>query len=399
MTKRKEHAVPADELKHPSTKRAKSVDAHTPYDELTSLLESQKSRGDVQNVLHWFRSKDLRIHDNRALYAASEQAMESSAPLLSIYVHCPAELSWHGTSPARTDFILENLKLMQSELKELDIPLVILEAKERDDLLPTVLDFIKQHDVSHVFANHEYEVDELRRDVKVSKAAKDNGFHFHLEHDQTIMVPMTMLGSGGKPMQVFTPYHKAWCDEVSNKPELIDTVPKPAKNSKDAKNQFAKLFGTDVPSLPKDKEFASEKEKNQIRKLWPAGHAAGIDRMQKFMDKIGDYAATRSNPAHDSTSRMSAYFSAGVVSMREALQIIKKHNDGSTNFGPSGSDKGVSSWVREIVFRELYRQTTVNKPHTGMNLPQNLKFEFVNWEDDEEGYQKWEDGTLGVPFV
>jgi deoxyribodipyrimidine photo-lyase len=34
-----------------------------------------------------------------------------------------------------------------------------------------------------------------------------------------------------------------------------------------------------------------------------------------------------------------------------------------------------------------------------MNMPQNLKFAFVNWEDDEEGYKRWEEGTLGVPFV
>lgn len=399
MPKRKEHAVPVDELKHPSTKRAKSVDAHTPYDELNSLLEAQKSRDEVKNVLHWFRSKDLRVDDNRALHAASEQAKESSAPLLSIYLHCPAELSWHGTSPARTDFILENLKLMQKELEKLDIPLVILEAAERDDILSTVLDFIKKHNISHVFANYEYEVDELRRDVKILKTAKEQSFHFHLEHDQTIMVPGTMLGSGGKPMKVFTPYHRAWCDEVSDKPDLIETVPKPSKNSKDTKKKFAKLFGTKIPALPKDKQFASDKERSKIRKLWPAGHAAGIERMEKFMDKIDDYAATRSNPAEDSTSRMSAYFSAGVVSMREALQIVKKYNDGSTDFGPSAANKGVSSWVREIVFRELYRQTTVGTPHTGMNLPQNLKFEFVNWEDDEEGYQRWEDGTLGVPFV
>lgn len=34
-----------------------------------------------------------------------------------------------------------------------------------------------------------------------------------------------------------------------------------------------------------------------------------------------------------------------------------------------------------------------------MNLPQNLKFDFVQWEDDEEGWKRWESETLGVPFV
>lgn len=34
-----------------------------------------------------------------------------------------------------------------------------------------------------------------------------------------------------------------------------------------------------------------------------------------------------------------------------------------------------------------------------MNLPQNLKFDNVKWEDDEEGWKKWCEGRLGVPLV
>lgn len=96
---------------------------------------------------------------------------------------------------------------------------------------------------------------------------------------------------------------------------------------------------------------------------------------------------------------MSPYFAAGVVSVREALLAVKKANGNSTDFSQSGSSPGISAWVREVVFRELYRQTILTTPHTAMNLPQNLKFDFVQWEDDEEGYKRWEEGTLGVPFV
>ena len=34
-----------------------------------------------------------------------------------------------------------------------------------------------------------------------------------------------------------------------------------------------------------------------------------------------------------------------------------------------------------------------------MNLPQNLKFDYVQWEDDEEGWEKWYKGTTGEPFI
>jgi deoxyribodipyrimidine photo-lyase len=82
--------------------------------------------------------------------------------------------------------------------------------------------------------------------------------------------------------------------------------------------------------------------------------------------------------------------------VREVLAITKKFNGGK-HFDKG--DVGVAAWVREIVFREFYRQVTVITPHTSMNLPQNMKFDNVEWEDDEEGWKKWYEGKTGVPFV
>jgi deoxyribodipyrimidine photo-lyase len=400
MSKREQPEHP--ETTHPTTKRAKEVDANTPYEQLTRLLSDQGERKGVQNVLHWFRSKDLRIHDNRALHAASEFAKKSDKPLLCVYLNCPAEFRWHGTSPARTDFIFENLRLMQKGLVDLDIPIVFLEATERDEIVPTVSKFIRENNISHVFANYEYEVDELRRDIKFLREAnsESNGFQVSLHHDQTVIEPGTMLTGGGKPMKVFTPYHKAWLAEVQSDPSLLDTVPAPSRNSAPAKKAIQTHFNSPVPDPPKEKQFPNEEERKSIRKLWPAGHEAAMARLNDFLEnKIEDYAATRSNPAKDTTSRLSPYFSAGVISIRETLTAVRKANGDSVDFSQSHGPPGIAGWVRELVFRELYRQTTLTTPHTAMNMPQNLKFDFVQWEDDEEGYKRWEEGTLGVPFV
>lgn len=122
-----------------------------------------------------------------------------------------------------------------------------------------------------------------------------------------------------------------------------------------------------------------------------------MKRLDKFLDdKVTTYAGDRSNPAKDPSSRLSAYFSAGVVSVREVLARTTKWNDGK-HFDEG--DQGVASWVREIVFREFYRQVMVLVPHGSMNLPQNLKFDNIKWEDDEEGWKKWYEGKTGEPFV
>jgi deoxyribodipyrimidine photo-lyase len=361
-------------------------------------LETQNEQKEVKKVVHWFRGKDLRIQDNVALHHASDLAKSNKAPLLCMWLHCPPEESWHGTSPARVDFMLEGVKMLQKELKELNIPLVFLKSDKRDNYIPELVKFVKDQGVSHVFANYEYEIDELRRDIKFVEEVGDD-IQVSIFHDQTVVEPGTMNNSSGKPMKVFSPYHRAWLSIVKSDPSLLDTVPPPSKQNSSFKEELQSLFDAPPPQPGKDKEFASEEDKKRIRKLWPVGHAAASKRMDSFLEQIDKYAATRSNPAKNSTSRMSAYFSAGMFSAREALSRVRKYNKGSADFSESGSSKGVYGWVREIVFRELYRQTLMTTPHTAMNLPQNLKFEFVQWEDDEEGWEKWYKGETGEPFI
>jgi len=54
---------------------------------------------------------------------------------------------------------------------DLGIPLVFLEASERVELAPIIVKFARGDGVSHVIANYESGADELRRDIKVLKAA------------------------------------------------------------------------------------------------------------------------------------------------------------------------------------------------------------------------------------
>lgn len=386
------------ELGHTTIERAKEVDADLPYDQLKEALEAQEEIKDVTKVAHWFHPKDLRIQDNTALHHASQLAQSAKKPLVCVYINCAADESWHGTSAARVDFMYEGLKIMQKELKDLNIPLVFLECEDRKNIVSAVVSWLQEQSVSHVFGNFEYEIDELRRDIKLVKTVGPS-IHVSLHHDQTVVEPGTMLTGTGTPMKVFTPYFRAWLDVLKEQPELLDTNPPPAANSSSMASDLKSLFDTPAPTPSKDKQFSSSTDRDRIRKLWPPGYTAASERMDAFLKKIPNYGATRSNPAKDSTSRLSAYFSAGMYSVRVALRKVSDYNRGSTDFASSSASPGVYAWVREIVFRELYRQTTLTTPHTSMNLPQNLKFDLVEWEDDEEGWEKWITGTTGEPFI
>jgi deoxyribodipyrimidine photo-lyase len=385
-----------DVLRHPTIERAKEIDASPPLFELEALIAKQKTDHPVRNVLHWFRSKDLRIEDNRALNAASEKVQEGKGMLLTAYLFSPKDMEWHGTSAARSDFILETLRLMQKQLAEKNIPMVFLTAPERKNKVDVVMEFVKKHDISHVYGNLEYEVDELRRDMKMAKCVqKEDGVSFHTLHDQTVVNPGHMTTGTGKPHKVFTPFHKAWLALVAKKPEMLDIVPPPASNKT---KPDSSLFDSAVPELPDNKRFLDDDERDRIRGLWPAGHAAGIERLEHFLnEKVTNYGRDRSEPALDPSSRLSAYFSSGALSVREALTAAKKHNKGK-NFDGSGND-GIAAWAREIVFREFYRQMVVILPHIVMNLSNNLKFMSVEFVDDYEREKRWYEGKTGVPFV
>lgn len=385
-------------LKRPSTKRAKQIDADTPFSQLEGLLE--KTRKDVKprNVLHWFRSKDVRAEDNKALHAASQKAKEGSGSLITMYLFSPKDMEWHGTSAARSDFILESLRILKAQMEDKNIPLAVITSEERGTKADKVMEFVKEHDLSHIYANMEYEVDELRRDIKIAKLVRDQkDLSFDVLHDQTVVVPGTITTGSGGPHKVFTPYHKIWLAETKSDQSLIETVPLPEGNDKSAVERLQKLFDTRIPELPENKQFASSEDRDRIRELWPPGNKAGMERLTQFLTKkASNYAAHRSEAWRDPSSRLSPYFSAGILSVREVLQQTKKHNGGK-HFDQG--DAGIASWVREIVFREFYRQVMVTTPHTSMNLPQNMKFDFVEWEDDHTGWEKWCKGETGVPFV
>jgi deoxyribodipyrimidine photo-lyase len=138
-------------------------------------------------------------------------------------------------------------------------------------------------------------------------------------------------------------------------PELLDVAESPKPNDKSKVDP--KAFESKVPPMPEDKQYASDEDRDRLRKLWPPGEEAGMARLEEFLqDKVADYKAHRSNPALDCTSRMSAYFSSGMVGIRKVMARLKEFNNGENDL--DAGDEGIAAWVRELVFREFYRAVT-----------------------------------------
>lgn len=60
----------------------------------------------------------------------------------------------------------------------------------------------------HVYANIEYEVDELRRDIATVKKAREKGIEVVCVHDRLVVPPGKVLSKQGKPMSVYSPWQR-----------------------------------------------------------------------------------------------------------------------------------------------------------------------------------------------
>ena len=90
------------------------------------------------------------------------------------------------------------------KLDALNIPLHIHTNPRRlsipKKLITEVFPYLK---TTHVFANIEYEVDELRRDIATVKLGKEHGVDVICLHDRLAVPPGRVKSQAGKPMSVF----------------------------------------------------------------------------------------------------------------------------------------------------------------------------------------------------
>jgi deoxyribodipyrimidine photo-lyase len=152
-----------------------------------------------------------------------------------------------------------------------------------------------------LYANIEYEVDELRRDIQFCELAKAKGVCATFVHNKCIIEPGVVVGKAGKTyavshisfedsrnhmstLQVYSPYQRNWLTILnSNIPHYLENCPKPHANSESIykKEQFASLFETPVPVYIPGFELDDD-DRKKMQEVWPAGE----DVAEKVLFKV-----------------------------------------------------------------------------------------------------------------
>ncbi|KAI0096677.1 CDP photolyase [Nemania sp. FL0031] len=370
-----------------------------PIEQLTAALEeTSEARKKVKvkdAVVHWFKM-DLRTTDNRALWEASERARAAGVPLICIYIVSPEDFEAHLTAPVRVDFTIRTLHVLKKDLAALDIPLYVETVEKRKEIPDRIVEFMEEWGASHLFANVEYEVDELRREAKMVRLCADRGLAMEVFHDTCVVPPGALRSGSGKQYAVYTPWYRTWVAHIHDNPELLATFDPPSKNRPNVREKVAALFDCEIPDVPENKRLPKEDAK-RLHALWPAGEHEAVGRLEKFCEeKIGQYSKQRNFPAQAATSSISVHLAAGTLSARTAIRTARDRN--KTKKLDAGQE-GIQTWISEVAWRDFYKHVLVHWPYICMNKPFKPEYSNIEWSYNAAHFAAWCEGRTGFPIV
>jgi deoxyribodipyrimidine photo-lyase len=322
-------------------------------------INAGKAGGHGDAVIHWFK-RDLRIRDNTGLSKAAALAKEHGIGVIGVWFVSPQDWEAHLVSPAKCDFEFRSVETMRKELDELDIPLWIETVPDRREVPVRLTELAIGCKVKNVFCNLEFEPDELHREARLVRLLTANNISFDPQHDDCVVPPGSLKTGGGKQYAVYSPWFRQWIAHLHAHPHLLNERPMPRKNPARFREKYARLYDAPIPDLPESKRLTDE-EKTRFHALWPAGEAAALDRVERFLtEKVAKYSATRNFPSLNSTGRVSVHHAAGTLAARTSVRMARDLN---TTKKLDGGNEGIRSWISEVAWRDFYRHFLVNWPY------------------------------------
>lgn len=371
-----------------------------PITTLTKAIQETRAQrekipvGDA--VVHWFKC-DLRLHDNKALHMASEKAKSKGVPLICVYLVSPQDFRAHLTAPVRVDFILRNLVHLRGKLADLDVPLFVDLVEKRRNVPGRLMELCEQWGTKHIYCNMEYEVDELRREAKMTRECLDKGIDFTVVHDTCVVEPGKLTTAAGGQIAVYSPWHRKWCKYINENLETLEEYAAPTKNPKAARMKFKELFDKEVPEAPEDKSLSKE-DRERFEQLWPVGEEEAQARLHKFLaGRIAKYHEARNLPAGEHTSVLSPHLAAGTLAARTAVREALKASPRQSLTDDRGN--GYMMWIGEVAWRDFYKHVLCNWPAVCMNKCFKPEYTDIEWEYNDEQFEAWTKGKTGYPLI
>ncbi|MFM9027703.1 MAG: cryptochrome/photolyase family protein [Bacteroidota bacterium] len=301
----------------------------------------------------WFR-RDLRLDDNAGLF----HALKSGLPVQPIFIFDTDILEkLEDRDDRRVTFLHRHLHQLDSELQKLGSTLMVFHGRPLD----VWKKIMKEHKVTCVHTNHDYEPYAIKRDQEIEALLGSKGIPFKTYKDQVIFEKSEVVKDDGSPYTVYTPYMRKWRARL----QASDMSSFDCKKHRTA---FHKTEPFTIPSLTKlgFKEADLDEPSTRV-----------ADKL------IKEYGDTRDFPGIAGTTRLGVHLRFGTISVRQLA---------NRTFGLS------EKYFNELIWREFYQMILWHFPHVTQRSfkPQ---YDVLPWRNDEKEFERWCKGETGYPIV
>ncbi len=317
--------------------------------------------------IHWFR-RDLRLNDNHALTAASQQ---NDGRVIPLFIVDPTLVRSTRVGSNRLAFLASRLRTLHAELVARGSGLLIAYGDPRHVLLSIAAEY----GANMVTFERDTGPWGRQRDREVAQILLANGLTGQTSQTLTIVPPTTLKSGAGTPYTVFTPFYRAWRNtlDVHDECEIPSLIQHPHQPTEPVWPEWPQ---SEVP-LPDSSRANAETILRQFART-----------------AINAYATGRDMVAQSGTSRLSPYLRFGILSAHECARVALANMPRIAGEERSGAEV----WLSELAWRDFYHQILYNFPHvtTGAFRP---VYDAVQWGNNREWFAAWCAGQTGYPIV
>ncbi|UYQ93489.1 DNA photolyase family protein [Chitinophaga horti] len=301
----------------------------------------------------WFR-RDLRLHDNAALYHALK-AGEDVVPVFVFDTHILNDLE--QKADRRITFIYEALEAMQAKLEKLGSTLDIFYGTPEQ----AFEHYTSKYKIKTVYTNHDYEPYARKRDADIAAYLAKKEIEFKSFKDQVIFEKSEVTKDNGEPYTVFTPYSRRWLDKLN----AFYLKPYPVK-------KYQRHFHKQSPvKFPTYRQMGFVETDHDFPSVTPDESV------------IRNYDKTRDFPGLEGTSGMGVHLRFGTVSIRELAAMAKDLN---------------ATYLKELIWRDFYMMILWHFPHV-VEYSFHKQYDNIQWRNNEKEFERWCEGQTGYPIV
>ena len=326
-------------------------------------------------VVVWFRS-DLRLIDNRALSAA----VATGNPVAAVFILDDAAPGMWSRGAASRWWLNKSLASLARSIEDKGGRLILRRGATHEEL-PRI---VTETNASAVYFTRCYEPWAVDLETGLKSRFDRDGITFKRFGGNLLREPEDVRTKTGDVYKVYTPFWRALSFEFS--PQKSLAAPKAIASLKKTPKSDALASWNLHPEKPDWSKGFDEH--------WQPGEAGAHAKLKTFFaSAMKTYAEDRNRPDRPGTSRLSPHLHFGEITPGACWLAAQ-----SAAAKQPGSDKGLETFLKEVVWREFSNTLLFYWPDLP-EQPFRKDFAAFPWLENAGQLKAWQRGQTGYPVV